>query len=56
MPTVQVAPDASELLQDVANRLAKSRKVVVITGAGISTNSGIPVRWDTIHWRKRILY
>ncbi|KAK8127371.1 hypothetical protein PG984_008479 [Apiospora sp. TS-2023a] len=42
MPTVQVAPDASELLQDVANRLAKSRKVVVITGAGISTNSGIP--------------
>ncbi|KAK8042852.1 Hercynylcysteine S-oxide lyase [Apiospora phragmitis] len=42
MPTVQVSPDASELLQDVANRLAKSRKVVVITGAGISTNSGIP--------------
>ncbi|KAK8080780.1 hypothetical protein PG997_008598 [Apiospora hydei] len=42
MPTVQISPDASELLQVVANRLVKSRKVVVITGAGISTNSGIP--------------
>ncbi|KAL1841093.1 hypothetical protein VTJ49DRAFT_7424 [Mycothermus thermophilus] len=31
-----------DLLQDIANALWKSRKVVVITGAGISTNSGIP--------------
>lgn len=43
MPTQHVDPSSSEQLQDVANALLKSRKVVVITGAGISTNSGIPV-------------
>ncbi|KAK4118886.1 DHS-like NAD/FAD-binding domain-containing protein [Parathielavia appendiculata] len=42
MPTTHVAPDSGSLLQDIANTLWKSRKVVVITGAGISTNSGIP--------------
>ncbi|KAL7629810.1 NAD-dependent deacetylase hst3 [Parahypoxylon ruwenzoriense] len=42
MPTLQVKPTSSELLQDVADSLGKSRKVVIITGAGISTNSGIP--------------
>ncbi|KAI9838410.1 MAG: hypothetical protein M1837_002493 [Sclerophora amabilis] len=44
MPTVGVGPDAKRNLQDIADILAKSKKVVVITGAGISTNSGIPVR------------
>ncbi|KAI0508906.1 DHS-like NAD/FAD-binding domain-containing protein [Xylaria bambusicola] len=42
MPTLQITPDALDRLQDVADILAKSRKVVIITGAGISTNSGIP--------------
>ncbi|KAJ8107882.1 hypothetical protein ONZ43_g6595 [Nemania bipapillata] len=42
MPTLQVTPDALDLLQNVADTLAKSRKMVIITGAGISTNSGIP--------------
>ncbi|KAI0551225.1 DHS-like NAD/FAD-binding domain-containing protein [Xylaria curta] len=42
MPTLQITPDALDLLQDVADALAKSRKMVIITGAGISTNSGIP--------------
>ncbi|EMR67202.1 putative hst3 protein [Eutypa lata UCREL1] len=42
MPTVQVTSTTSELLQDVANALGKARKVVVVTGAGISTNTGIP--------------
>ncbi|KAI1420203.1 DHS-like NAD/FAD-binding domain-containing protein [Xylaria sp. FL1777] len=42
MPTLQVTPDALGLLQNVADTLAKSRKMVIITGAGISTNSGIP--------------
>ncbi|KAK0621811.1 hypothetical protein B0T17DRAFT_509127 [Bombardia bombarda] len=42
MPTTQVEPGSESLLQDIANSLWKSRKVVVITGAGISTNSGIP--------------
>ncbi|KAL2193914.1 hypothetical protein P885DRAFT_44077 [Corynascus similis CBS 632.67] len=42
MPTTHVDPGCDPLLQDIANTLWKSRKVVVITGAGISTNSGIP--------------
>ncbi len=44
MPTTHVEPGSGLLLQEVANALWKSRKVVVVTGAGISTNSGIPVR------------
>ncbi|KAH6689694.1 DHS-like NAD/FAD-binding domain-containing protein, partial [Plectosphaerella plurivora] len=42
MPTIEVRPETEELLQQIADALLKSRKVVVITGAGISTNSGIP--------------
>lgn len=44
MPTQHVEPETDEHLRDVANALLKAKKVVVITGAGISTNSGIPVR------------
>ncbi|KHN95050.1 SIR2 superfamily [Metarhizium album ARSEF 1941] len=44
MPTQHVKPGTEEHLRDVANALVKARKVVVVTGAGISTNSGIPVR------------
>ena len=32
------------LLQNVADTLAASRKILMITGAGISTSCGIPVR------------
>ncbi|KAK1759012.1 hypothetical protein QBC47DRAFT_409808 [Echria macrotheca] len=42
MPTTHVEPGSQDLLQEIATTLWKSRKVVVITGAGISTNSGIP--------------
>ncbi|KAF4467844.1 nad-dependent histone deacetylase hst3 [Fusarium albosuccineum] len=42
MPTTHVRPDSKEDLQDIANGLLKARKVIVVTGAGISTNSGIP--------------
>ncbi|QPG96644.1 hypothetical protein C2857_004862 [Epichloe festucae Fl1] len=42
MPTQHVEPQAKERLGDVAEALLKARKVVVVTGAGISTNSGIP--------------
>ncbi|KLU82453.1 hypothetical protein MAPG_01525 [Magnaporthiopsis poae ATCC 64411] len=42
MPTLHVTPDGHENLQVIADALCKARKVVVITGAGISTNSGIP--------------
>ena len=46
MPTVHVSPGSDgsdQLLQDIADSLHKAKKVVVVTGAGISTNSGIPV-------------
>lgn len=46
MPTQHVEPQSEDRLKEVANALLKARKVVVITGAGISTNSGIPV-WPT---------
>ncbi|OAA69726.1 Sir2 family protein [Cordyceps fumosorosea ARSEF 2679] len=42
MPTVHVEPSSGEHLQDIADSLLKARKIVVVTGAGISTNSGIP--------------
>ncbi|XWW94820.1 hypothetical protein V2A60_002768 [Cordyceps javanica] len=42
MPTAHVEPSSGELLQGIADSLLKARKVVVVTGAGISTNSGIP--------------
>ncbi|CAK7262665.1 NAD-dependent deacetylase hst3 [Sporothrix epigloea] len=42
MPTIQVLPGSVELLQEIADALWKAKKVVVVTGAGISTNSGIP--------------
>ncbi|RDW80431.1 hypothetical protein BP5796_05129 [Coleophoma crateriformis] len=42
MPTINVGPGSGLELQAIADVLGKSRKVVVITGAGISTNCGIP--------------
>ncbi|KAJ2965418.1 hypothetical protein NQ176_g10627 [Zarea fungicola] len=42
MPTAHVESSSGELLQEIADSLLKARKIVVVTGAGISTNSGIP--------------
>lgn len=49
MPTTNVRPDSDGELRTIADVLAKSRKVVVITGAGISTNCGIPVSFYISH-------
>lgn len=43
MPTIHVQPGSAAQLQEIADSLWKAKKVVVVTGAGISTNSGIPV-------------
>lgn len=43
MPLLHVQAGSADQLQDIADALWKARKVVVVTGAGISTNSGIPV-------------
>lgn len=43
MPIVEVEKYDNRQLQNVANYLAASKKVIVVTGAGISTNCGIPV-------------
>ncbi|CZR67776.1 uncharacterized protein PAC_17675 [Phialocephala subalpina] len=42
MPTIKVGPGSDLELQQIADALGKSKKVVVVTGAGISTNCGIP--------------
>ncbi|KAG9232859.1 hypothetical protein BJ875DRAFT_64908 [Amylocarpus encephaloides] len=42
MPTVRVGPQSNEDLQSIADALGRSKRVVVVTGAGISTNCGIP--------------
>ncbi|KAJ4002600.1 NAD-dependent deacetylase hst3 [Fusarium irregulare] len=42
MPTTHVSPESQDELREIANGLLKARKVIVVTGAGISTNSGIP--------------
>ncbi|KAL9604139.1 MAG: hypothetical protein Q9219_000727 [cf. Caloplaca sp. 3 TL-2023] len=42
MPIIQVAPDENRQLQNVANILASAKRIVMVTGAGISTNCGIP--------------
>jgi NAD-dependent SIR2 family protein deacetylase len=36
-------------MQEVADTMGKAKKIVVVTGAGISTNCGIPVSGLEIH-------
>jgi hypothetical protein len=43
MPLTEVTLGDERGLQDVADAIAGSHKVLVITGAGISTSIGIPV-------------
>jgi NAD-dependent SIR2 family protein deacetylase len=43
MPTIQVGSGSDLELEEIAETMGKSRKVIVVTGAGISTNCGIPV-------------
>ena len=45
MPTIHVRPEVDFHMQEVADTIGKSKKVVVVTGAGISTNCGIPVSY-----------
>jgi accessory colonization factor AcfC len=49
MPTIHVRPEASLQMQEVADTMGKAKKIVVVTGAGISTNCGIPVSGLEIH-------
>ena len=46
MAIIEVKADTPKHLQDVADVLAAAKKVVVFTGAGISTNCGIPVSFS----------
>lgn len=43
MPITQVEAGNNRQQQNIANILASSKKVIVVVGAGISTNCGIPV-------------
>ncbi|KAI5779259.1 hst3 protein [Geopyxis carbonaria] len=42
MPTTKVSPTCTRTLQLIADSVARSKKTIVVTGAGISTNCGIP--------------
>ncbi|KAL9629896.1 MAG: hypothetical protein Q9164_006672, partial [Protoblastenia rupestris] len=42
MPIVEISKDYRRGLQDIADTIASAKKIVVVTGAGISTNYGIP--------------
>lgn len=46
MPLQEVSAGCDRPLQELADVIFNSHKVVVITGAGISTSCGIPVRLD----------
>ena len=48
MPITKVISRSDRKLQDVADSLQSAKKVVVFTGAGISTNSGIPVSLEAV--------
>ena len=53
MPLSEVTFQDERSLQDVADLIAGSHKVLVITGAGISTSIGIPVsgtEQDRLQW------
>ena len=43
MAILEAGLDTPRLLQEVADTLVAAKKIVVITGAGISTTCGIPV-------------
>lgn len=43
MAILEIKKDDNRQLQNIANTIAAAKKIVVITGAGISTNCGIPV-------------
>jgi NAD-dependent histone deacetylase SIR2 len=41
---------ARRKLEDVSISIAKAKKVIVVSGAGISCSSGIPVSDRTVVW------
>lgn len=48
MAILEVTPENNRQLQNIANTLAAAKKVIVFTGAGISTNCGIPVSFKSL--------
>ena len=55
MAISEVTSDNNRQLQNIANTLAAAKKVVVFTGAGISTNCGIPVSLRSLYLNKSLL-
>lgn len=49
MPITHVGTDRPRQLQEIADTLAAAKRIVMVTGAGISTNCGIPVRLVLTH-------
>jgi len=60
--TVTLDPDASatdshvrRTLSDISLAVAKGKKIVVVTGAGISCSCGIPVRQNSVVMKEALL-
>ena len=49
MPILEVTQENNRQLQNIANTLAAAKRVVIFTGAGISTNCGIPVSVEPLY-------
>lgn len=43
MAIIEVGEKGHRQLQEIADTLAAAKRILVVTGAGISTNCGIPV-------------
>ena len=55
MAILEVTSENNRQLQNIANTLAAAKKVVVFTGAGISTNCGIPVSLRFLYLNNSLL-
>lgn len=55
MAILEVTSENNRQLQNIANALAAAKKVVVFTGAGISTNCGIPVSLRSLYLNEPLL-
>ena len=49
MAIIEVHERCQRQLRDVADAIAEAKRIVIITGAGVSTNCGIPVCYDDPH-------